>query len=236
MFNLPNLLTLINLLCGSMGIIVICSGYPGQAWIWVALALAADFGDGLAARALKISSPIGKDLDSLADVISFGLLPAFMMYQLMRVSLQGPTAWQHVDLHYPALPAFFILLFSALRLAKFNSDTRQTEGFIGVPTPTNCGLMLGLFGTAWLHPSWASWYLSFYLLLVITLLSSWMLLAELPMVSNKISAFNFKDNKTRWLLLAIFVLSVAISGFLGLVVTYVFYVLFSLFQYFKNKE
>lgn len=234
MFNLPNILTLLNLLCGCTAIIAICSGYPGQVWIWVALALAADFGDGLAARALKISSPIGKDLDSLADVISFGLLPAFMMYQLMRVSLLGPDAWEHFDLHYPALPAFIIVLFSALRLAKFNSDTRQTQGFIGVPTPTNCGLMLGLFGTAWLHHSWAGWYLSFYGLLAITLLSSGMLLAELPMVSNKISAFNFKDNKARWMLLAIFVLSVATGGFLGLVITYVFYVLFSLFQHLKK--
>lgn len=232
MFNLPNIITLANLLFGCLAISAIGSGQAEMVWLWIALALVADFADGLVARWMKISSPIGKELDSLADVVSFGLVPAFMMYQMMCVSLYGDSAWTSIQFDWQASTAFIIALFSAMRLAKFNLDTRQTKGFIGVPTPTNCGVILGLYATMQTAFLGQTEYLNnYYVLLAITIFTSYMLLAELPMVSNKIDNLSIRENKDKLFLLTIFILSLVFFGMFGFVISYVFYILFSLYNY-----
>jgi CDP-diacylglycerol---serine O-phosphatidyltransferase len=126
--HLPNSLTLGNLLCGCIGIVYATQGNLPFAAYLVGLACVFDFLDGFTARSLGVSSPIGKELDSLADMVTFGVLPGFVMVgMLQQAGAEG----------YVPYLAFFIPVFSALRLAKFNVDTRQTDEFIGLPTPAN---------------------------------------------------------------------------------------------------
>ncbi|RZK32871.1 MAG: hypothetical protein EOO61_16480 [Hymenobacter sp.] len=156
--HLPNTLTCINLLCGCLALTFIFKGNLVAGAYLIGIAAVADFFDGLLARALRVSSPIGKDLDSLADMVSFGVVPGAIMYQLMlqalgattggvaQVSLglvSGPAAWvPYVAVFFP----FLITIFSALRLAKFNNDTRQTTSFIGLPTPASTLVVASLPG------------------------------------------------------------------------------------------
>jgi len=143
--HLPNALTCLNLLCGCIALTFIFGGNLVLAAYFVGIAAVADFFDGLVARALRVSSPIGKDLDSLADMVSFGVVPGAIMYQLLIEAMGlGPG---HGDFELPSLLLFLpylgfvISIFSALRLAKFNNDTRQTTSFIGLPTPA-CTLVV----------------------------------------------------------------------------------------------
>lgn len=159
--NIPNTITCGNLLCGCLAIVKAFEGDLVWAAYLVGIAAVLDFFDGFAARLLKVSSPIGKDLDSLADMVTFGVVPGIVMFQFMRFSLDSyvqeavfpphiPNSWvrDYGNIDYCLLPyiAFLIPIFSAIRLAKFNNDTRQSDSFIGVPTPANaifiCSIVL----------------------------------------------------------------------------------------------
>ena len=131
---LPNLFTSLNLLSGCIGIVFISSGKLEYALYFVLTGVFFDFLDGFSARLLKVSSPIGKELDSLADMVTFGVLPSFVIYELLNPLTDG---WMPYT-------SFLIAIFSALRLAKFNVDTRQREVFIGLPTPANAVFISGL--------------------------------------------------------------------------------------------
>ncbi|MEO8151374.1 MAG: CDP-alcohol phosphatidyltransferase family protein, partial [Bacteroidia bacterium] len=135
--HIPNSLTCANLLCGCIGIKFAYEGNLLWSVYLIGAALVFDFFDGFVARLLKVSSPIGKDLDSLADMVTFGVLPGVIMYQLIFKADCFHPGWHTVINNKPLLPyiAFMIPVFSALRLAKFNNDPRQTDSFIGVPTP-----------------------------------------------------------------------------------------------------
>jgi CDP-diacylglycerol--serine O-phosphatidyltransferase len=137
LFNLPNALTLINLFSGCMAVVFVFNYHIDWVPYCISISLAADFLDGFAARWTKTSSEIGKQLDSLADVISFGLLPGavvyFMILQIMERSGNASLPIAYL-IAYSAV-AFLITLFAALRLAKFNVDERQSDGFIGLATP-----------------------------------------------------------------------------------------------------
>ena len=124
--HIPNTITSMNLLCGVMGVICTMEGEIGLAFLLMLLAAVFDFCDGLAARLLGAYSPIGKELDSLADLVSFGVLPALMLYQVLPAD--APTLLRYIPL--------FVAVMSAVRLAKFNVDERQTLDFIGLPTPS----------------------------------------------------------------------------------------------------
>jgi CDP-diacylglycerol--serine O-phosphatidyltransferase len=182
--NLPNLLTLLNLLSGCLGIQqLLASNYLIVPWFIVASGML-DFFDGMLARALRVSSPIGKDLDSLADVISFGALPGFMAFYLIRLTAGcEQPALLNLNEPGPAWLAFLIPLLSAVRLAKFNHDTRQTTSFIGMPTPANGFFWAGLFYgiTNDLLPE-----LPAFVLPGIAVLSALILVSELPMFSFKL--------------------------------------------------
>ncbi|MCB0663026.1 MAG: CDP-alcohol phosphatidyltransferase family protein, partial [Saprospiraceae bacterium] len=132
MFTLPNLITLLNLFFGCLAAISILNGAYYLGIIFSLAGGLADFLDGMVARLLNVQSNIGKELDSLADMVSFGFVPGIIFYKLISLNLPWPGL---SVINWYAVPAFLITMFSALRLAKFNLDNRQTESFIGMPTP-----------------------------------------------------------------------------------------------------
>jgi CDP-diacylglycerol--serine O-phosphatidyltransferase len=182
--NLPNLLTLLNLLSGCLGIQQLLAGnYLIVPWFIVASGVL-DFFDGMLARALHVSSPIGKDLDSLADVISFGALPGFMAFYLIRLTAGNEQpALLNLNEPGPAWLAFLIPVLSAVRLAKFNNDERQTSSFIGMPTPANGFFWAGLF---YGFTNNFFYGLPAFALPGIAVLSALILVSELPMFSFKL--------------------------------------------------
>lgn len=199
--HLPNALTCLNLLCGCLALTFIFRGDLVPGAYLVGLAAVADFFDGLVARALRVSSPIGKDLDSLADMVSFGVVPGAMLFQLFKAA---PAPGALACLPYTA---FVVTIFSALRLAKFNNDTRQTNSFIGLPTPA-CTLVvasLPLILAAQPHGSSAltGLILNPWALLGLTGLLSGLLVAELPLFALKFKNFRWADNRQRFVFLLV---------------------------------
>jgi len=190
--HLPNILTLGNLLVGSIGIILVFKGMPelGASMIWVAALL--DFFDGFAARLLKVHSDLGKQLDSLADLVSFGLLPSILVYYLL-------------DQHFPqsTLPfiGLAIVIFSALRLAKFNIDTRQSEEFIGLPTPANALFFSVLPWFNDYNITFAENFTNPYAVIVLTVIFSLMLVAPVRLFSLKIKQFSWSAGKYQFILI-----------------------------------
>ena len=140
--NIPNFITALNILCGSFSVVLAFEGYILWAAILIGIASIFDFMDGMAARMLNAYSELGKQLDSLADLISFGFAPSIILFVLMKKSLaiDSISFNQYSEIAFLAIP-FLIVVFSAIRLAKFNVDTRQTSSFIGLPTPANALLI-----------------------------------------------------------------------------------------------
>lgn len=182
--HIPNLLTCCNLICGCLGIIFLYQGHADWVPYFVWAAAGFDFLDGFAARMLGVSSPIGGELDSLADMVTFGVLPALLVVQL----LSG------IDPHWLIYGGLTIAVFSALRLAKFNVDTRQTDGFLGLATPANA-----LFFTSipLLSQDLFGWLKQPYILLAFAVAFSLLMVSEIPFFALKFKAFNWKDNKIR---------------------------------------
>jgi CDP-diacylglycerol---serine O-phosphatidyltransferase len=269
LFTIPNLITLGNLLCGCLAIVCAFNGNLVWAAYLVGIAAVLDFLDGFLARALKQHSPIGKDLDSLADMVTFGVVPGVVMFQLMTAAVDFATAphnqfgslWVGGNLSRPftsiqVLPyiAFLLTLFSALRLAKFNNDTRQSDSFIGVPTPANsilvCSLPLvaiQLMGTSWsdgLEHVWSNVYLieavqgresltfviwsnMHWILLVIAVIMSYLLISELPLFALKFKSFRWKGNELRYSFLVTAVVMLVFLKFIALPLIIVLYILLS---------
>ncbi len=205
--HIPNALTCLNLLCGCVALTFIFAPSGPNLVVgayFVGLAAVADFFDGLVARALRVSSPIGKDLDSLADMVSFGVVPGAMLYQLLSTALAGgaPLAG---GLHYLPFAAFILTIFSALRLAKFNNDTRQTNSFIGLPTPAATLVVASLPLILAAHAGGATTatglILNPWVLLGLTVLLSGLLVAELPLFALKFKSFGLVGNRQRYLFL-----------------------------------
>lgn len=190
--HIPNFLTCCNLLCGCFGVVFVLEGrtVPAAYFVWVAGLF--DFMDGFAARLLKVSSPIGKELDSLADMVSFGLLPSLVMYKMMVVA-GAPSYLPYV--------AFSIAAFSALRLAIFNLDERQSDSFRGLPTPANALLLTALP----LLPSIAL-LKDYRVLTFIIILSSYLLVSGIELFALKFKNFSWADNKIRFTFLGLSVL------------------------------
>ncbi|HBG42222.1 MAG TPA: CDP-diacylglycerol--serine O-phosphatidyltransferase [Porphyromonadaceae bacterium] len=213
MKHLPNILTLSNLFSGCIATVMAFQGDFKAVVIWVIVAAVFDFFDGFAARLLHAPSAIGKELDSLADVISFGLAPASAVFVLLRDFTLYPAFVAPLETIIP-YAAFLIPVFSALRLAKFNIDERQTTGFIGLPTPAN-GLFwisycFGVQPLAYLHPS------LFYSTIGFILVLSLLMVAEIPMFSLKVKKLRLKGNERQVLLIVLTIAFVALWGIIGI--------------------
>ena len=193
--HIPNTITCCNLFSGCIACVMAFSGKFESAMLFIVLGAVFDFFDGMVARLLGVSSPLGVQMDSLADDITFGLAPATVIFSFMR-GLEYPSSFLADVLPYLA---FLIAVFSACRLAKFNIDTRQTTSFIGLPTPANAlfwsSLIVG--GEKWLLEMDNAWIL----LVALILLFSYFLVSEIPMFSMKFKNLSWKSNRTRYIFL-----------------------------------
>ncbi len=196
---IPNSITLLNLFCGCAAIINILDHQFVPAFWFLFAAGWFDFGDGLAARLLNVSSEHGKELDSLADMVSFGAVPGVIYYTLLFIGQSSaPASAPSVTWSWYAAPGLLVVLFSALRLAKFNLDTRQTENFMGVATPTSTVFAVGLMLIYALDPfGWSAYALSPWVLYPAIVAFSYLLISEHPMFSFKIKGAKWVGNETR---------------------------------------
>ncbi|WP_339877697.1 CDP-diacylglycerol--serine O-phosphatidyltransferase [uncultured Algoriphagus sp.] len=192
--HIPNTITLLNLLSGVIGIIWVLNGNILSGAYFIILAAIFDFFDGFAARLLGVQGELGKQLDSLADLVTFGVLPGMILFQMTKV--EAEIEW----LPYLTL---IVPLLSAMRLAKFNLDTRQSDKFIGLPTPANALFVstLPYFFTEW--PSVGASLTSPFFLIGIAWVFAILLLVELPLIALKFKSYSLAGNKFRYALIAI---------------------------------
>ncbi|HEY5509590.1 MAG TPA: CDP-diacylglycerol--serine O-phosphatidyltransferase [Prolixibacteraceae bacterium] len=241
--HIPNFLTSLNVLCGSLAVVLILEGKFTAAVILIMLAAVFDFLDGLTARLLKAYSPIGKELDSLADMVSFGLAPGLIMFKLLEISLFKedvlPDLQSNLSLFQTLIigSAFLIPIFSALRLAKFNVDTRQTNSFIGLPTPANALFIssLALIQEHGTNPYIDGFLLTTPVLLLITFVFSFLLVSEIPMFSLKFKNLSFKYNQTQYIFVALAAILILTLQLYGIAATILLFIAISVFQMIKKK-
>ena len=200
----PNIITCCNLLSGALAVMLAAEGLFHCAFGMILLGAIFDFFDGMSARLLKVNNPIGKEIDSLADVITFGLAPSVMLMQAIRLATENSNyAWG-----WWSSVALVMAAFSALRLAKFNIDERQTSSFIGLATPANAifwGALIAAF------PDMASWAQFMpWAMLAVMAVSCWLLICELPLFSLKFKNLSWQDNKVRYIFLIGCVLIIAL--------------------------
>ncbi|MCD8306244.1 MAG: CDP-diacylglycerol--serine O-phosphatidyltransferase [Prevotella sp.] len=206
--NFPNIITSLNLLCGCVAVAMAFSFRPAWALFFMLAGAVFDFADGLVARALGVSSPIGKELDSLADCITFGLAPAAMIFSALSALTTSP-----------ALPfiAFLLAAFSAVRLAKFNIDTRQATSFIGLPTPACAlfwGSLLASCGSSFRGATGMA------ILIILLFISCFLLVCGLPMFAMKFKHWGLREpgNKLKYSFIALSVIALIACGAAGNVI------------------
>lgn len=238
--HVPNFITILNLLCGAIATIFAVQGNLIMTALFVALGIFFDFFDGLAARALDVKSEIGLQLDSLADMITSGLVPGIVMYQLLVRALPGAEkpvsnwtasgSWWEWDFPTLALVGLLIAAASGYRLAKFNIDDRQTDSFIGLPTPANALLILSLPLIIAFQPNpWAvELILNEWFLIGLTLVSCYMLNAEIPLFALKFSDWSFKANKLRYFFIGFCLLMLILLQFIAIPLIIISYVIVSI--------
>lgn len=215
--HVPNIITLLNLFCGCIAMVSIAAGNFKNAFIFVCLGIFLDFFDGFFARLFQVSSPLGLQLDSLADMVTSGVVPGYVMYSMFAMIT-----------HDPFLPyvGFIITMGACYRLANFNIDERQTDSFIGLPTPANALFILSLplipksmviielFTNPWI-------------LIMLSLLSAYIMNAEIPLFSLKVKKMNLRDNLLPVIFLLLSVLLLVFFGFLGIPLVILMYVALS---------
>lgn len=229
--NMPNTLTCGNLFSGCVAITFALGGNPEWALTWIIIGAIFDFFDGMSARLLKVSSPIGKELDSLADDVTFGVAPSCMIFWQLGV-VECPDFLSAVKSLIPFL-AFIMAAFSGLRLAKFNLDQRQTTSFIGLPVPANA-----LFWGALIYsnPGWMNSAFSWFTILVMAFVSSWLMVSEIPMFALKFKHWGWKGNEIRY---GFIILAVVLMVCMGMLKAWwliiLCYFLISLYTDFRKK-
>lgn len=230
--HIPNFITTLNLFSGCIGIILALQYRIDYAAYFIAIAAAFDFLDGMAARLLHVKSEIGKELDSLADVVSFGALPGIIIYQMMANSPNTPIVGSYISIF--SLVALIIPILSAVRLAKFNLDTRQTTSFIGLPVPANA-LFLGSLPLIKMQAGYSdslSWLTmitdNYYILAIIAIGMSLLLVSEIPLISLKFKNLKFADNKPQFILVLFAIISFILLTFTAIPLIILTYILLSL--------
>ena len=234
--NIPNFITLLNLFFGCCALASVLYGQFVQAFFFSFASGVADYLDGTFARVLKVKSPLGKQLDSLADMVSFGVVPGAIVYMLLVKGLSGHDVLP-IELTLAASPAFLITLFAAIRLGKFNIDTRQTENFIGMPTPScamfTVGLMLihhyNSFGLARLVTN------PIFLYLTIPVLC-WLMVARFPMFGLKFKNLAWAGNEIRFIFAAVSLAMIIGLWEASLSPIIIAYVLFSIFENLSRRQ
>jgi CDP-diacylglycerol--serine O-phosphatidyltransferase len=237
--HIPNFVTLLNVLCGSIAVLFAVNGNMPATAIFVFLGIFFDFFDGLLARKLKVQSELGLQLDSLADMITSGLVPGLVMFHLLSLrvsdfSMQPEThQWSDSlfgDLQWLPFLGLLITLASAYRLATFNVSTNQSEHFVGLPTPANTLLILSLPLIMEYQDNAVinSIILTPWFLIGMTLLSCYLLNAKIQLIALKFKTWNFKDNASRFLLILLSVVLLVVFKFAGIPLIILLYIVLSL--------
>lgn len=226
--HIPNTITCLNLFCGCVATYHGFSQDFDQALLFIVLGAVFDFFDGMAARLLNAHSIIGKDIDSLADDITFGIAPASIVFRWLQMYFFMGSGFAYI----PYL-AFLIAVFSGLRLAKFNNDSRQTSSFIGLPVPANAlfwgSLIVGGTDTFW-QQAYAP-----YLVVLLIPVSCWLLVSEIPMFSLKFKNLTWSDNKVRYIFLLVCIPLLLLFKLSGLAAIVVWFVVLSIFTQRKQS-
>lgn len=230
--HIPNILTSMNILSGCVASVMAFEGNYLWVAIWVIIAAIFDFFDGFSARMLKAYSPIGKELDSLADMVSFGLAPALAVFHFLSYNntIGSPTfiiadSQFHIKEIIPYV-SFLLVIFSGLRLAKFNVDERQSTSFIGLPTPANALFWISFcFGVNRLDEF--TQLSLFYPTIILIIVFSLLMTSEIPMFSLKVSGLKLKGNELRYLLIVFMVAAVIFWGVFGISAGIIFYIILS---------
>lgn len=243
--HIPNSITLLNVLCGCIATVFAVANVLEMAALFVCLGIFFDFLDGLAARLLHVKSELGVQLDSLADMITSGLVPGIVMFQLLNMSELGGwnmtakvSVTSNADVSYLPFFGFMITLASAYRLAKFNIDENQATSFIGLPTPANALLIISL-PLILLYQNndmLNTIILDQWFLIGLTLLSGYLLNSRIELFALKFENWSFKDNALRYIFIIISFVLLITMRFLGIPLIVVFYVLGSLIQNLNTKN
>jgi CDP-diacylglycerol--serine O-phosphatidyltransferase len=242
--HIPNLITLLNLFCGCIAIVFAVHDRFEMVALFVFLGIIFDFFDGLAARLLNVRSDIGLQLDSLADMVTSGVVPGLVMFKLLEISLSN--GWDtgslvskglEISTLWPLL-GFIITLASAYRLAKFNIDEDQTDSFIGLPTPANALLIVSLPLILLFHNNEIlnEIILNKWFLIGLTFVSAFLLNAKLPLFALKFKNWSFKDNAIRYIFLFISIILLATLKYLAVPAIIVLYILLSLGATIQDKK
>ena len=233
--HIANFVTSLNLLCGCIGIGMVFMDRHDMAAYLIGLAAVFDFMDGMVARLLHIKSEFGKELDSLADVVSFGVLPGIIMFSMLEKAFRETEGIGH----FVPFIAFIIPVFSALRLAKFNIDTRQTDSFIGLPTPANA-IFFASIPLILLHQPEQTSLISYILgnpgiLIILILLFSFLLVAPLPLFSMKFKDLSWSGNHMQYILIGSSVILLIFLQYLAIPIILLLYILLSIINNFNKK-
>jgi len=228
----PNFITLLNLLSGGIAVIFAVKGDLSTAALFVFFGIFFDFFDGFLARKLNVSSEMGLQLDSLADLVTSGLAPALVLVNLIELSI---LPWQDANCFLPYL-GLLVLLCSAYRLAKFNISTEQSQFFIGLPTPANALLIMSLplILDYQNSDSYNALILNPFFLVVVTLLSSFLLNAPVKLIALKFKTWNFSENASKYILIIFSLVGLILFKFAGIPLIIIFYIMLSLINPPKN--
>jgi len=231
--HIPNTITLLNLLAGLLALIHAFNGNYNEAFSLVCLGIFFDFWDGFFARIWKVQSPIGLQLDSLADMVTSGVVPGLVMYKMLGDIQENQSQYNLTeDTYYMGVVpylGFLITLASCYRLAKFNVDTRQTDSFIGLPTPANALLIMSI-PMIQFHSEY-EWLVDFlsnpYVLVGVTVLSSYLLNAEIPLFSLKVKSFSWEKYKMQVVFLILSLILIVLLEFIAIPIIILLYVILS---------
>lgn len=229
--QIPNLLTAMNLACGLFAMHYLSGDNPSIEYVlvYVGWALLFDFLDGFVARLMGVSSPMGKQLDSLADMVTFGVVPGFAMFHLLN---QAMVASPDVETPMLVYAAFLIPIGSAWRLAKFNVDPRQSDSFFGVPTPANTVLVLSYWAITVFEPTsfMVPWLQNVYVLVGLSVLSALLMNMDVRLIALKFKSLDFGPNKFRYLLVIASALLLVWLHFLAIPLIMALYIVLSLVE------
>lgn len=228
--HIPNTLTSCNLVSGCIAIVFALSANYTMALTFIVVGAVFDFFDGMSARLLGVSSPIGKELDSLADVVTFGVAPSSMIYTLLLTL--DKSGWNETLASAVPYVAFVMAAFSAIRLAKFNLDERQTTSFIGLPTPANALFWAALIVGG--EDMLVAQSHVILLLIVLVFISSWLLVAEIPMFALKFKHWGWHENRIKYVFLVSCLPILLIFGISGISVIIAWYICLSIITSRKN--
>ena len=230
--NIPNSITCCNLISGCIATYNAFLGDIRMALLWIIVGAVFDFFDGMSARLLKVSSPIGKELDSLADDITFGFAPSAIIFYELSI-MEYPSELLMLKPYLPYF-AFVMAAYSALRFAKFNLDERQSLGFIGLPTPANALFWGALFVGAQNFMESTAYMLPVVLLMICV--SCWLLIAEVPMFALKFKQWGWKGNEVKYIFLISCLPLLMIFGITAFSVIIAWYVVLSVVVNLRNKK